>query len=76
MHCTYLDHIKYSQNSTLRKQLNKKLVKGLEHTFTKEDYREEKHVHWSLIMQKQFNGDRMVFSKNAIEKIEHLNAKK
>jgi len=52
------------------------LVKGLEHTFTKEDYREEKHVHWSLIMQKQFNGDRMVFSKNAIEKIEHLNAKK
>ena len=26
-------------------------------------------------MQKQFNGDRMVFSKDAIEKFEHLNAK-
>lgn len=36
---------------------------------------EEKHVRWSSMMQKQFNGDRMVFSKNAIEKNEHLNAK-
>ena len=27
------------------------------------------------MMQKQFNGDRMVFSKDAIEKTEHLNAK-